>query len=98
MQKRSIASVLLALGLGIAGTGASAQMPAPQFPPRCAPEPIRDSDGPQDPCGAQVAIFGPSGPMVVARRSGEVDVDATGSIGDLRPSGPERVTRSPRER
>ena len=82
MSKRDRIFAASVVGVGFLATGAFAQSLTPQFPPRCHPEPLAAPSAGDDPCKPPIAVFGPSGPTVLASNSS--DVETTGSLGSNR--------------
>ena len=79
MAKRGFIIAGSLLGLAFASAGASADDLVHRFAPRCMPEALGASTAPADPCAARAAVFGPSGPTVLAGTGR--DVETTGSLG-----------------
>jgi hypothetical protein len=92
MADRGLKYVVAAFGLSVLAGGALAEQSWQGYTPRCQPpELAAPSD---DPCAAQVAVFGLSGPTVLSHNQ-PLDVETTGSITTDRKPAETESSRSP---
>ena len=94
MINRAMGCAVTALGLSLLMTGNGFADESWQgYAPRCQPTELARDTALRDPCEAQLATFGLSGPTVLGRNA-SIDVQTTGSIdSDARRSRSD--TRSP---